>query len=389
MKDSKSLPGLDAPFVNEMRLTLRQWFAVGGILTIVVLCTPLLWKRLEKFETDANYRIPYGLSKDYWLYQRWLNRTARSDGIFVVGDSVVWGEYVRPDGTLPSFLSRESAANTRFINAGVNGLFPLALEGLVRDYGGAIRNRKVILHCNLLWMSSPKVDLQTPKEEKFNHPRLVPQFQPWIPCYKADIADRLGILVERNLPFLTWVNHLQNAYFNQKNILDWTLADDGQDPPGYPNVYQNPLAQINFEVPSAPDSDPERGVSSSRHKPWSKSGQGSARFDWVPLETSLQWGAFQRLTKILASRGNDLLVVVGPFNEHMLSEENRLKFRQVLNSATDWFSAHRIKFVQPETLPSDLYADASHPLTDGYLALARELLNSEEVQNWMRPHGSP
>ena len=25
----------------------------------------------------------------------------------------------------------------RFVNCGVNGLFPLALEGLVRDYGGA------------------------------------------------------------------------------------------------------------------------------------------------------------------------------------------------------------------------------------------------------------
>ncbi|MEO8347622.1 MAG: hypothetical protein ABI610_01825, partial [Acidobacteriota bacterium] len=39
---------------------------------------------------------------------------------------------VRPDGTLPHFLNEQSGLPGKFVNAGVNGLFPLALEGLVR-----------------------------------------------------------------------------------------------------------------------------------------------------------------------------------------------------------------------------------------------------------------
>ena len=90
---------------------------------------------------------------------------------------------------------------TSLSTAGSTVLFPLALEGLVDCYGRALRNRKVILHCNLLWLSSPKADLQTDKEETFNHSRLVPQFFPRIPCYKADANERLSAVVEREVEF--------------------------------------------------------------------------------------------------------------------------------------------------------------------------------------------
>ncbi|MCX6904901.1 MAG: hypothetical protein NTW03_15765, partial [Verrucomicrobia bacterium] len=112
-------------------------------------------------------RPRYELSKDYSLYGRWLRQVTDRNHVIVIGDSVVWGEYVLPDGTWPHFLNREAGAQDRFINAGVNGLFPLALEGLVRYYGQSVRRQKVILHCNLLWMSSPKADLSTTKEESF------------------------------------------------------------------------------------------------------------------------------------------------------------------------------------------------------------------------------
>jgi hypothetical protein len=130
--------------------------------------------------------------------------------------------------------------------------FPLALEGLVNYYGSALRHRKVLLQFNVLWMSSHKADLQVQKEEKFNHSRLVPQFSPRIPCYKADANERLSAAVERNVSFIAWVSHLENAYFDEKSILNWTLQDDGSDPPRYPNSYKNPLAQITLTVPSAP-----------------------------------------------------------------------------------------------------------------------------------------
>src|SRR5262245_63153752 len=89
-----------------------------------------------------------------------------------------------------------------------------------------------------------KPDLSTAKEEKFNHSRLVAQFNPRIPCYKADANERLSAIIERNLQFMSWVTHLQSAYFHDKSIPTWTLEDDGNDPPHYPNAYKNHLAQI-------------------------------------------------------------------------------------------------------------------------------------------------
>jgi len=41
------------------------------------------------------------------------------------------------------------------------------------------------------------------------------------------------------------VTHLQVTCFGQKSILNWTLEDDGSDPPHYPNAYKNPFAQTH------------------------------------------------------------------------------------------------------------------------------------------------
>src|SRR5262249_2075933 len=156
---------------------------------------------------------------------------------------------VQLDGTLAHFLSEQSGQPGRFLNGGVNGLFPLAFEGLIRAYGQALTGRNLIVHCNLLWMSSPKADLHTAKEKRFNHADLEPQFWPRIPCYKADLSQRLGAVLEQHVTFYEWASHLQIVYFGQKSILNWTLEEDGSDPPRHPNTYKNPLAQISFHIP--------------------------------------------------------------------------------------------------------------------------------------------
>src|SRR5438552_3233436 len=86
-------------FVNGMRLRARHWLAVALVVTTVLAGTPWLWKKIERFDTGPDYRIPYALSTDYWLYERGLQRV-RPENIPVIGDSVIWGEYVQPDGTL-------------------------------------------------------------------------------------------------------------------------------------------------------------------------------------------------------------------------------------------------------------------------------------------------
>jgi hypothetical protein len=373
----------EVPFgVNEVRLNARQWLAAFVIVTVTILLTPWIWQLLERFETGPDYRIPYGLSKDYWLYGRRLRQTTPNQ-VVVLGDSVVWGEYVTPEGTLSHYLNQEVNATNRFVNGGVNGLFPLAEEGLLKYYGQSLRQRKVIVQCNVLWMTSPKADLSTPKEEQFNHSRLVPQFTPRIPCYKADANERLSAIVERNISFLQWAAHLRNAYFDQKNIPSWTLEEDENRPSYYPNVYKNPLAQITLRVPTGPHEDPDRGPKSKRHKPWSEDGRPTTRFDWVGLDSSLQWQAFQELISLLRSRGNEVFVVLGPFNEHMLLEENRPAYRKIRDGIAKWLTENGIPNTIPETLPSTLYADASHPLTNGYELLAQRIWKDEIFRLWL------
>lgn len=369
--------------VNEIRLNGRLWLATIGVVLLIGWLTPAIWKQLEPFPTPPDYRIPYALSRDYWLYQRRLEQSQDSQSVFLVGDSVVWGEYVLPDGTLSHFLNHEAGATNRFLNAGVNGMFPLALEGLVRHYAPSIGSRKVLLPCNFLWMTSPKADLSTAKEESFNHSRLVPQFAPRIPCYRAEASERLGAVVERHAGFLQWVGHLENVYFGQKSIPTWTLADDGGDPPVYPNLTRCPIGQITRQLPSPFGPDPERGPASGRHKAWNKNGGRPVEFEWVAAEASLQWQAFQRTVRTLRQRRADVLVMVGPFNESMLATNNRAAYGQLRDAMTAWLRSEQVAHVAPASLPSELYADASHPLTDGYALLARRLWVDADFQAWL------
>jgi hypothetical protein len=247
-----------------------------------------------------------------------------------------------------------------------------------------LRGRKVIVHCNVLWMSSPKADLSSDKEEQFNHSQLVPQFFPRIPCYKAGANDRLSAAIQNRVDFIQWVSHLQNAYFGQKSILNWTLEDDGGSPSKYPNAYKNPLSQITFVVPAAQSVDPQRGPTSPRHRAWTESGQGPAHFDWVGLDSSLQWHAFQRVVSTLRGRGNDVLVVLGPFNEHMVAPDSAAGYNEIRKGITDWLAANKFPTATPEALPSALYADASHPLTMGYQLLAQRLFADEHFHAWWK-----
>jgi hypothetical protein len=383
MKENPTSQLPDIPFVNEVRLNFKQWSAAILIIGFVLFAIPRIWKRIERFETSADYRIPYNLSRDYWLYERRLERVEPSR-IVLLGDSVIWGEYVLPDGTLSHFLNEASGQKQQYVNGGVNGLFPLAIEGLVDHYGSKLSHRKVILHCNLLWMSSPKADLQVEKEEKFNHSRLVPQFNPRIPCYKADANERLSVVVERNLQFMSWVTHLQNTYFQDKSIPMWTLADDGSDPPHYPNSYKNPLSQITMSVPSDPAIDPQRGPASPRHKPWNAGGSSPSEFEWVTLNSSMQWAAFQRTVSKLLSRGDDVLVIVGPFNEAIIAKDSKEGYVKFRDGVVEWLKEQKIQYLSPAPLQSELYADASHPLTQGYQELAKRIYESPEFKNWTK-----
>jgi hypothetical protein len=94
----------------------------------------------------------------------------------------------------------------------------------------------------------------------------------------------------------------------------------------------------------------------------------------VPLEHSTQWRFFQQCVRTLTRRGNRVFVVVGPLNEHMLDDASRAAHGQLRRGVAAWLEQQRIPFDAPALLPSELYADASHPLAAGYEQMAKRLL---------------
>ena len=78
-----------------------------------------------------------------------------------------------------------------------------------------------------------------------------------------------------------------------------------------------------------------------------------------------------------------MLVLLGPFNEHLIAEDNRLSYQKLRDGIAAWLAQNQIPAVVPETLPSELYADASHPLTEGYDLLAKRIYTAESFRSWL------
>jgi hypothetical protein len=347
---------------NAFRLTGRQWMGLLVFAAALYVLSPVAWQRVEKLEMGHDYRIPFELNSDYWLWSRVAAQAAATHDTLIIGDSVVWGVYVKPGETLSHYLNALEGSD-RYANLGVNGKQPVALAGLIEHYGGAIRGKRVLLHCNPLWMSSPKHDLRDKSESGvFSDWELAPQFSPSIPSNRESTSTRIGRVIDRNIPFHAWTNHLQYAYFGEgdvpRTIPKWTLD----------NPYDNPLKVVTCKLPPPSDELRKEAV------PWSTR-IPRENMPWVDLAGSLQWRSFQRTIEILESRGNKVMVVVGPFNEHLLKDPSRVKYSELKRGIEDWLKERKIPYVAPPPLPSDLYGDASHPLSAGYALLAKELVS--------------
>jgi len=347
---------------NAVRLRPRHWLFVAAVLAVLIYSIPVLWTRIEKLDAGPDYRVPYRLSHDYWHVRRYFSRAAAENKTLVLGDSVVWGHYVGKEETLSHYLN-ELAGDAGFANLGIDGIHPAAMAGLVEHYGTDIADKRVLLHLNLLWMSSRRHDLTSGKESALNHPKLVSQFYPAVPDYRASLSDRIGIVVGRKVPFFGWVDHVRIAYFEDADLPRWTLE----------HPYANPASAVTLELPS-PGEPP---VSEQAARPWTATGIRPFNPPWVELETSLQWRSFRRTVEVLRSRANAVFVLVGPFNEHMLGPESLATYRERVRQAAAWLKEQGIPHAAPPPLPSEYYADASHPLAEGYRLLAEQLMQDE------------
>lgn len=364
---SRSSSNEQVPFSsNCVRLSPSEWLIVAIIFVAVFYLAPMLWERVEKFEPASDYRLPYDLSSDYWLYERYCRSACSKYDTLVVGDSVVWGHFVPADNTLSHHLNN-LAGRPRFANLGADGTHPAALEGLLRYYAADISNKNVILHLNPLWMTSPKQDLQTEKEHRFNHPKLVPQFTPKIPCYKASFPQRISTAINRNIPFFNFSSHLNIKDFNSMDVLAWTIE----------HPYGNPLSSVTLRLPTSDKYERPNGTARPGRGPRQTSLQ------WVELETSLQWLFFRRSIDLLRKRNNRVFVLIGPFNEHKLDADSIDTYRSMQVEIEAWLRRNNVPFYMPDVLPSHLYVDASHPLGAGYAAIAKQLFENDSFTSYI------
>ncbi|MFO1094540.1 MAG: hypothetical protein U0992_14735 [Planctomycetaceae bacterium] len=355
-----------ADFGNSiLRLRLRDWAVVGLFVLACFVVIPRLCQWFERLPAGIDDRIPYESSEDYWTYRVRIEHMVEGERIPIIGDSVIWGEYVAPAETLSACLNRDLPA-PRFANAGLNGAHPLALSGLVANYTDALQDRHVILHCNLLWMSSPERDLQS-GDTPINHTRLLPQFVPRIPAYHAPFSERVSLSIDRSVSFFDCVTHIRTRYFDGRDLQSWAIA----------HPLANPLRQ--FEQTAPPD------TTALRHAgvPWTEQGIEPQDMPWLDLNSSLQWEAWKQTAQRLRARRNSLLVLVGPLNEHLLTDSSRRRHQAVRQQVEEWLHSEEIPYVASAVLPSDEYGDASHPLATGYVRLAKNIISGPEFRDWL------
>ena len=344
------------PESHAEKLSGGEWLICLGAMALLALALPRLWEGAESWTWGPDSRLPQSLSEDYRLFSRACEMAARDKKTALLGDSVIWGEYVEAKETLAQDLNILMGEN-RFANLGLDGAHPAALAGLFHVHGSALRGLKVLLHLDPLWMSSPQRDLGAEETQTFNHPRLVPQFWPRIPCYREVVSRKIGIVMERSSALSGWVRHIQLSCFDKMDIPAWSLD----------HPYENPLGRLKAL------GNLDTATSEKETLPWTQRGIEVQNFPWLDLDSSIQWSFFRGALEELLARGNCVFVLLGPFNESMLTAQSLERYRKVKTGMEGWLKKKGLPFLSPPALESSLYADASHPLAEGYARIAKSL----------------
>jgi hypothetical protein len=143
------------------------------------------------------------------------------------------------------------------------------------------------------------------------------------------------------------------------------------------NPYKNPLKAITLKIP-VPENKPK-----SKLVIWTERGGQKQNFPWVQPGRSFQWSSFKRAVKILKARDNSVFIVLGPFNPYILTDESLDRYNGIKKEMENWLAEEGISYKSASDLPSEYYADASHPLKEGYARIAGELFMDESFQKWM------
>ena len=335
---------------RELALTL---LAVAGVVCVVV---PILYWHWVDIRLGRDFRLSYTSRDDYALYSRIVEKLCADHAALFLGDSVVWGMYVANDHTLPALIN-QALGEEAVANIAVDGLHPVAMETLMRHYGRAIRGRRIYLYWNPLWMNTPLYDLSGEGDFAINHPRLLPQFRWSIRSYRPEFRERCQAAIERQVPFYGWLHHLRVACFNNRDFKKYLAA--------HPD--ENPLARLHRDLEPV-----ETGHFDSRFD-WKDNGITAQDWPWVAPAASRQWRAYLATAELLKARGNEVVAVLGTINPHLLTPTSLECYHTLRQEVAFELQQRGYRLVVLPELPSEEYADASHPLADGYRRLAEFL----------------
>jgi lysophospholipase L1-like esterase len=382
-----------------IKLDMKDWIIVLMITLSGALLLPWAFERSEKFTPVADYRVHFEQSNDYWALSRWAKTAAEKNNVLFLGDSAIWGLCADNTHTLTAELNR-NAGKEHFENLGVSALHATALHGLVRYYDTSIRDRQVVLQFAPLWSINKEQDLQDKENMNFSHPKLAPQFgDAPIACntlksdvkpderavfahvlgiripingsFQLGIEDRLGVTMQRLLPQLMLSDHLISRYLENKPLAEWSLN----------NPYASPLSQvktIGLEIPGGPT--PHQGDAPTS---WTEKKKSRQDYPWVMPSESYQFEHFKKTLALLKERGNQVFVLVGPFNPHILEDGSRARYGMFLKEVDEWLKAGGVPHALALELSSELYSDTSHPLPRGYKLMADDLWANPAFKAWL------
>ena len=350
---------------NGLWLKPLEWTAVLIItLAVVWLALPRWHERHLSIELPKDFRLSYKLRDDYLLYKSVAAKVVETHPALFIGDSVVWGMYVRNDHTLPAILNAKLGGE-EIGNLAVDGLHPVVMETLMREYGKDVCDRVVYVYLNPLWMTSPLYDLSGDGELAINHPRLLPQFIDKPACYHASLEDRCKAVWERFIDFEALLHHVRVAFLDNQDVKTHLAKQ-----PDKPLCKQLSLNIEPLEIGHAYDSKIT----------WEDAGIAEQDWQWVPLDESRQWKSYLNTLELLKKRGNVVVAVVGTVNPFMQTAASLEKYRAWRADALKRLKEIGYKTVDLPELPSEEYGDASHPLAAGYERLAEFMMNNDSLK---------
>ncbi len=340
-----------------LELSLREWLVVGLLVAAFLAVAPSIPFRSKTPIVEANYRIPYPLSRRYDLYKRYTTLAAAQTPTLLVGDSVIWGQCAQRDQTLAAQLNAITRQR-RFANAGLDGMNPVALYELLLYHAPGIEKSRVLLQFDPLWMMIEELGAHDMREALYNRPDLIPRLGAQFTGPFKEAVSASWSKIAAASPLGAWGDRLADT---KLDFLAWSLD----------HPYESPLSAISATLPPSDDTTHLRLV------PWNQKPAIPVSASWLELPTSVQWQAFRNILTLLEQRGNKILVLLGPMNEHAMDPPTLEVYRKLKADMAAELRARGVRCMVATVLPSSHYADICHPLGTGYAELARELLQKE------------